>query len=71
VIDVARAAVKIAREGLVRRGKISRQGVDESVFLAPVEETLARGETPAEAMLQRFNGEWGGDIDRVFADYAY
>jgi glutamate--cysteine ligase len=71
VIDVARAAVKIAREGLVRRGKISRQGVDESVFLAPVEETLARGETPAEAMLQRFDGEWGGDIDRVFADYAY
>jgi len=60
VSDVAREVVSLAREGLKRRG------FGEEVYLAPLDETLALGKTPAERWLDRYNGEWGGDIMRVF-----
>ncbi len=60
VSDIARDIVAMARDGLVRRGH------GEEVYLAPLEETLALGKTPAERWLDRYNGDWQGDITRVF-----
>ncbi|MBH0238223.1 glutamate--cysteine ligase [Methylobrevis albus] len=69
--DVARRAVQIARAGLARRARLNSGGYDETQYLDPVAETLATGKTPAEVMLERFHGEWKGEIDPVFAAYAY
>jgi glutamate--cysteine ligase len=30
-----------------------------------------RGETPAEELLRKFYGPWGGSVDPVYAEYAY
>jgi len=70
-IDVARDIVKLAREGLRRRGHRSPLGTDETIYLAAVEETLERGETPAERLLRQFGADWGGDIRELFRRYAY
>ena len=32
---------------------------------------LGSGLTPAERLLEKFHGEWQGDISRVFEDCAY
>src|SRR5690606_29971705 len=60
VADVAAEMVSIARSGLVARG----QG--EEIYLAPLEETLALGKTQAERWLDKYNGEWAGDLSRIF-----
>ncbi|HEX4296920.1 MAG TPA: glutamate-cysteine ligase family protein, partial [Devosia sp.] len=60
VADVARQMVDIARSGLEARG----QG--EEQYLAPLEQTLALGKTPAERWLDKYHGEWGGDLTRIF-----
>jgi glutamate--cysteine ligase len=60
VSDIARQAVAIARNGLINRG----QG--EEIYLSPLDETLALGKTPAERWLDRYNGEWNGDLTRIF-----
>lgn len=60
VADVAKQAVAIARRGLVRRG------LGEEKYLAPLEETLDLNKTPAERWLEKYHGEWAGDITRVF-----
>ncbi len=60
VADVAAEMVSIARSGLVARG----QG--EEMYLAPLEETLALGKTQAERWLDKYNGEWAGDLTRIF-----
>ncbi|HUG62808.1 MAG TPA: glutamate--cysteine ligase [Methylomirabilota bacterium] len=70
VLDIARIAVALAREGLQRRARLNRDGVDEAMYLAPLDETLALGRTPAELLLDKFHGAWRGDVDRVFGDYA-
>ncbi|HSI41840.1 MAG TPA: glutamate--cysteine ligase [Xanthobacteraceae bacterium] len=71
MLDVAREVVAIARAGLARRDKRDSQGRDETRFLAPLEQSLADGETPADALLRRYHGAWGGSVDPIFEECAY
>ena len=71
VRDLAKDMVALSREGLKRRARLNDGGQDERVHLAAVEETLASGMTPADVMLRRYHGEWGGDLSKVFQAYAY
>lgn len=71
VLDIAREAVRISKQGLKRRNRLSTGGLDESVHLAAIEENLAAGQCPADVLLQRYNGGWDGDLSRIYTDYAY
>jgi glutamate--cysteine ligase len=71
VLDVAREMVALSAEGLKRRRRQDDAGNDESVYLAPLQETVATGKTPAELLLREFETEWKGDIDELFRRYAY
>ncbi len=71
VRELALEALKISAAGLQRRARCNRNGADESLFLAPLIEAVEANETPAERKLALFHGEWGGDIDRVFREFAY
>ncbi|HEV7276921.1 MAG TPA: glutamate--cysteine ligase [Devosiaceae bacterium] len=64
--DIARPMVEIARGGLVRRARLDAASADESIYLAPLDETLALGKTPAERWLERYHGAWNGDLSRIF-----
>lgn len=66
LLDTARRIVDIARGGLARRARLNPPGADESIYLAPLEETLALGKTPAERWLERYHGAWNGDLTRIF-----
>ncbi|MFD1327316.1 glutamate--cysteine ligase [Mycoplana ramosa] len=69
--DIGREVLSIARSGLVARGRVNDDGVDESVFLAPLDEVLAKKSTLAEDMLALYNGRWNRSVEPVFADYQY
>ena len=69
--DIGREALGISRRGLINRARLNSEGNDESHFLAPLEESIARGTTLAEEMLALYNGRWNGSVDPVFEDYAY
>ncbi|MEZ5842088.1 MAG: glutamate-cysteine ligase family protein, partial [Hyphomicrobiales bacterium] len=71
VREIARDVVALSRAGLARRAKLNSAGFDETGFLAPVEESLAIGETPADRMLRRYHTDWNWEIDPVFEEYAY
>ena len=57
--------------GLRRRGRIDQLGRDEIRYLEPLERILESGRTPAEEMLDKFNGEWGGSVEPVYQEYAF
>jgi glutamate--cysteine ligase len=65
VADIARLVVDLAGDGL-RRRKYLAAGQDETRFLAPLNETLDLGKTQAERWLDKYNGEWAGDLTRIF-----
>jgi glutamate--cysteine ligase len=66
VAEIGDDILALACEGLERRASLDAAGHDETRYLAPVEETLERRKTPAERWLDRYNGEWGGDLTRIF-----
>ncbi|MFZ2754845.1 MAG: glutamate--cysteine ligase [Lysobacteraceae bacterium] len=69
--DLAREAVKISVAGLRRRAALNASGADETRFLEPLIEMAEDNQTAAERKLALYHGEWKGDIDRVFREFAY
>lgn len=65
IADIGRQVLDLARAGLRRRGEFAG-GEDESKYLAPIEETLALGKTPAERWLDKYHGAWAGDLTHIF-----
>ena len=64
--DIAGEVVAIARAGLSGRARLNPAGDNETGFLAPLEEIAASGKVPAQRLLDKFHGEWRGDIARVY-----
>ncbi len=69
--DLGIRILAIAEAGLKARGKLNSSGDNESGFLDPLREVLASGKTPAERLLERYEGEWAGDISRIYAEESY
>jgi len=68
--DLAREVVAIAKDGLRARARRDAQGRDETTYLEPLEEMAAGGKTQSEKWLERFHGEWRGDVTRIFSESA-
>jgi glutamate--cysteine ligase len=71
LLELSRDCLALAHAGLTRRRRLDPQGSDESKYLAPLDEIVARGQTPAEELLEKYHGSWAGDIGRVYEEYAY
>jgi glutamate--cysteine ligase len=71
VLEIAREMLGLAQRGLTRRNRLDRNGRDETRYLRPLEEIVARGVTPAEAMLASYRGPWNGSVDPVYTEFAY
>ena len=71
--DLARELVAIADAGLVGRARPGAGGLvpNETHFLNALKETVESGKTPADELLDKYHGEWGGDLNRVYAEYSY
>lgn len=66
--DIAGEVLAIARAGLTARARLNAAGDNETGFLEPLEEIVASGKVPAQRLLDKFHGEWGGDISRVYEE---
>ena len=71
--DLAREVVAIAKTGLAARARPSANGLipDETHFLNALEESIETGKVPADELLDRYRGDWNGDLTKIYADYSY
>lgn len=71
--DLARELVAISEAGLKARAKPGAGGLipDETHFLNALKESIESGQTPADELLAKYHGEWGGDLTRVYEGYKY
>ena len=68
---VAQDLLAIAREGLRRRRRDREGLVDETSYLTPLDDIAETGVTPAERLLELYNGPWRGEVRNVFDEAAY
>ena len=56
---------------MARRKIVDRNGRDETRYLRPLEESIARGITPAEELLEKYFNDWNQSVEPIFDEYAY
>ncbi len=69
--DIAGEVLEIARSGLASRARLDVSGNNETGYLGVLQEVVSRGQTPAESLLERYQGAWGGDLTRVYAEESF
>ncbi|MCF2871187.1 glutamate--cysteine ligase [Octadecabacter sp. G9-8] len=71
--DIAREAVAIAQTGLRNRAMPGAGGMvpDETHFLNALNESIETGKTPADELLDHYNGDWNGDLSKIYGAFSY
>jgi glutamate--cysteine ligase len=69
--DLGREVIEIAASGLSARGEVNSMGDNETGFLNPLRQIVDSGMSPAHQLLDRFNGEWGGDMAKLYAAMSF
>lgn len=69
--DIAGEVLEIANSGLAARARLNRSGDNETGFLDPLREIVRSGKVPAEVLLERYHGAWGGDVSRVYGEASF
>ena len=69
--DIAGAVLDIAHGGLAARGLGNFAGDNETGFLDPLREIVRAGKVPAEVLLERYHGEWNGDVSKVYDELSF
>ena len=71
VFEIANDTLRLAHAGLARRKRFDVAGHDETRYLEPLHDRLARGTTPAEELLEKFRGPWAGSVEPIYDEEAY
>ena len=73
MLELARETVAISEAGLKARARPGAGGLvpDEAHFLNALKESIESGQAPADELLDRYHGDWGGDLDRIYEEYSY
>jgi glutamate--cysteine ligase len=71
VKDWAMDVLEIAKGGLKNRNRLSGGLIDETGYLAELFEIAESGLTPADRLLEKFNGVWQGDFRKLYEEEAY
>lgn len=71
--DLAREVVAISEAGLKARAYPGAGGLvpDETHFLNALKDSIQSGKVPADELLEHYNGDWNGDLTRIFPEYSY
>ncbi|GHG17372.1 glutamate--cysteine ligase [Paracoccus aerius] len=71
--DLAREVLAIAEQGLNNRARPGAGGLvpDETHFLNALKESVDSGTVLADELLEKYHGEWGGDLTPIYREYSY
>jgi glutamate--cysteine ligase len=61
----------IAHSGLSARDEVNSMGDNETAFLNPLRQIVDSGHSPAHQLLLKYEGEWGGDLNRVYDEMSF
>ncbi len=69
--DIAEQVLDISHAGLSARARLDAGGSNETGFLDPLREIVRSGKVPAQLLLDRYHGAWGGDVSRIYEEMRF
>jgi glutamate--cysteine ligase len=71
LLDLAGRILDISSAGLAARNRLNNSGDNETGYLDPLREIVTSGKTVAEHLLEKYHGEWAGDITRIYDEMSF
>jgi glutamate--cysteine ligase len=71
VTELAKEVLRLSRLGLKNRNRLNAKGLDETIYLAPLESIVRAGRTVSDELLDRYKTTWHGDINHIFEEFAF
>jgi glutamate--cysteine ligase len=68
---LGKQVLDIAHDGLSARGEINSMGDNETAFLNPLRQIADSGQSPAQILLDKYMGEWNGDLSKVYDEFSF
>ncbi|KCV80817.1 glutamate--cysteine ligase [Actibacterium atlanticum] len=71
--DLAARVLEISNAGLAARARPGAAGMipDECHFLNALQDSVETGQVPADELLEKYHGDWNGDISRIYNEFSY
>ncbi|MDA8894408.1 glutamate--cysteine ligase, partial [Amylibacter sp.] len=71
MIDLASNILSASNAGLISRSKLGGGGYNETHFLSALQESIETGKTPADELLDKYNGDWNGNLNKIYSEFSY
>ena len=71
LLDLAGEILDISSAGLSARGRLNTSGDNESGFLDPLRDVVAKGKSPAAQLLDLYHGEWNSDVSKIYDTMSF
>ena len=72
ILDIAQSFLEIAKQGLDRRNILAKNKTyNETYYLKDLEKNLTNGNSPADIMINKFNNQWGKNINEIYREYIF
>ena len=71
MIDLASNILSVSNAGLISRSKLGGGGYNETHFLSALQESIETGKTPADELLDKYNGDWNGNLNKIYSEFSY
>ena len=69
--DIAGEVLDIAAAGLSARGRLNSSGDNETGFLEPLRDIVRTGKVPAQTLLDLYQGDWGGNVCKIYQETRF
>ena len=69
--DIAGQVLDLSHAGLSARARTDAGGSNETGFLDPLREIVRSGKVPAQVLLDRYHGDWNGDVSRIYEEMRF
>ncbi len=70
-LELAREVLAISDQGLKNRNCLSQGGETEQGFLQILKSGVEKGQSPADEILEAYNGRWNQNITKIFDELSY
>jgi glutamate--cysteine ligase len=72
LLEFSKILIKISEEGLKRRNNLSSNGeYDETYYLKNIKENINNNMSPADFLLQKYNGIWNKSVDSIYKELIF
>ena len=72
LLDIAQKLFEISKSGLEKRNiLVKNEKYNETFYLKDLEKNLSNGHSPADLLINKYNGKWKKNITKIYEEEIF